>query len=169
MLTYRSKLIQRAACLLVVLGLLSPFMVSGAQGAPSSEPQVIPSAFFDPYSVGWTSVRNMTSAQFSQYFDEMTRKGYFVLDIEVDEVDGVERVSAVWQKNVDGRGWAEHRNLTDSEFNAKWTELKDLGYRPTGWQRSLRRRLGLQQGGSGLGFPPQRERPAVFRPVRPLQ
>ncbi|MGD2158819.1 MAG: serine hydrolase, partial [Anaerolineales bacterium] len=64
------------------------------------------------------------------HFDEMSRKDYFVLDIEVDEVDGVERVGAVWQKNTDGRGWFEYRNLTDQEFHDKWTELKDDGYRP---------------------------------------
>jgi CubicO group peptidase (beta-lactamase class C family) len=130
MYLHKSKLIHRAAGLLLILGLILPFMVEGAQGARSNAPEVIPSAFFDPYSVSWASVRNMTSAQFSQYFDEMNRKGFFVLDIEVDEVDGVERVSAVWQKNVDGRAWAEYRNMTDQEFNAKWTELRDLGYRP---------------------------------------
>jgi CubicO group peptidase (beta-lactamase class C family) len=47
----------------------------------------------------------------------------------VDEVDGVERVSAVWQKNIDGRGWYEYRDLTDQEFHDKWVELDELGFR----------------------------------------
>lgn len=89
----------------------------------------LPSAIFDQNSVGWLSVRNMTSAQFSAYFDEKARAGYMVIDIEVDEIDGAQRVSAVWQKNNDDRGWVEKRNLTSDEFHAVWDELRLKGYR----------------------------------------
>jgi CubicO group peptidase (beta-lactamase class C family) len=101
--------------------------VSGT--ASPAGPDTIPSAFFDPYSVAWASVRNMKSDQFSQYFSEKSREGYMVIDIEVDEIDGVQRVGAVWQRNIDERGWAEHRNLTDSQFHLLWEEYRDLGYR----------------------------------------
>jgi CubicO group peptidase (beta-lactamase class C family) len=89
----------------------------------------LPSAVFDQNSVGWLSVRNMTSSQFSAYFDEKARDGYMVIDIEVDEIDGTQRVGAVWQKNTDGRGWVERRNLTSDEFHALWDELRLKGYR----------------------------------------
>ena len=117
-----------------VLMVLCIFSLSGVQAAistPDTPPSIesIPADFFDPYSVGWASVRNMTSNQFSTYFDEMSQKGYMVMDIEVDEINGTQRVGAVWKKNTDGRGWAEHRNLTDSEFHDKWVELGNLGYR----------------------------------------
>jgi CubicO group peptidase (beta-lactamase class C family) len=121
--------IWRSTSILTLMVLLFSLMPVSSLAAQSNAPQVIPTFFFDPYSVGWASVRNMTSAQFSQHFAEMSRMNYFVLDIEVDEVDGVERVSAVWQKNVDNRGWYEYRNLTDQEFHDKWVELGDLGYR----------------------------------------
>ncbi|NJM39763.1 MAG: beta-lactamase family protein [Anaerolineae bacterium] len=52
-----------------------------------------------------------------------------VIDIEVDEIDGTQRVGAVWQKNTDGRGWYEYRNLTSDEFHTKWDELRLKGYR----------------------------------------
>jgi CubicO group peptidase (beta-lactamase class C family) len=113
-------------CLVLLLGMST----AGTRAAPPREADTIPSALFDPTSVGWASVRNMTSSQFSQYFAERSRQGYMVTDIEVDEINGVQRVGAVWKQNTDGRGWAEHRNLTSSEFNDTWTALRDAGYRP---------------------------------------
>lgn len=89
----------------------------------------LPSAILDQNSVGWLSVRNMTSAQFSAYFDQKSRAGYMVIDIEVDEIDGVQRVGAVWQQNTDGRGWVEKRNLTSDGFHALWDELRLKGFR----------------------------------------
>lgn len=89
----------------------------------------LPSAILDQNSVGWLSVRNMTDAQFSAYFDEKSRAGYMVIDIEVDEIDGVQRVGAVWQKNTDGRGWVERRNLTSDAFHTLWDDLRIKGFR----------------------------------------
>ena len=37
-------------------------------------------------------------------------------------------VGAVWQENVDGRGWYQRRNLTDSEFHDAWTAYKAVSY-----------------------------------------
>lgn len=113
-------------CMVLILSgiLVQPGTLSAQAG-----PETIPAAFFDPASAGWASVRNMTDAQFSDYFAEKSRQGFLVTDIEVDEIDGVQRVGAVWQKNIDGRGWAEYRNLTDAEFSNRWTELRDAGYR----------------------------------------
>jgi CubicO group peptidase (beta-lactamase class C family) len=115
--------------ILIVLTLFFSASLPGLSSASPTEPLTIPSSIFDPYSVGWASVRNMKSDQFSQYFSEKSRDGYMVIDIEVDEIDGVQRVGAVWQKNADDRGWAELRNLTDSQFHEAWTSYKDQGYR----------------------------------------
>ncbi len=101
-----------------------------ARGAAPSQPEdPIPSAFLDPDSVSWASVRGMTSSQFSTYFDEKARAGYMVLDIEVDEVDGTQRVGAVWQKNLDNRGWFELRNMSASEYAAELAAKRTAGYR----------------------------------------
>jgi CubicO group peptidase (beta-lactamase class C family) len=124
-----SNLTRRAVIALAALALLAPALLPVPGSASPVGPETIPSEFFDPYSVGWASVRNMKSDQFSQYFSEKSRAGFMVIDIEVDYIDGVQRVGAVWQKNIDGRGWAEHRNLTDSQFHLLWTEYRDSGYR----------------------------------------
>lgn len=89
---------------------------------------LMPSNIFDPDAVGWASYRNYSSSAFSDLFDQM-KDDYLMLDIEVDEINGQQRVSAVWQWNHDNRGWYEYRNLTSSEFHDKWVELKDSGYR----------------------------------------
>ena len=89
---------------------------------------LLPSSSFDPDEIGWASIRGLTSSQFADHFDTM-KDDYMMIDIEVDEIDGKERVSAVWQLNTEDRGWFEFRNLTSTQFHDKWTELKDDGYR----------------------------------------
>jgi CubicO group peptidase (beta-lactamase class C family) len=89
---------------------------------------VLPATVFDPDETSWSSVRNMSSAAFSAHFNAM-KDDYLMIDIEVDEIDGQERVAAVWQWNSDNRGWAEWRNLTHEQFSDKWSEYADAGYR----------------------------------------
>lgn len=89
---------------------------------------VLPTSLFDPDETGWASYRGYSSADFSALFNEL-KDDYMMLDIEVDEIGGDERVSAIWQRNTTNRGWAEWRNLTSSGFHDKWTELRDDGYR----------------------------------------
>ncbi|RMD63128.1 hypothetical protein D6833_06005, partial [Candidatus Parcubacteria bacterium] len=89
---------------------------------------VLPSNIFDPNEISWISRRDMSSSAFSDYFNQV-KNNYMLIDIEVDEVNGEERVAGVWQWNTDGRGWAEHRNLTSSQFHDKWVHYRDLGYR----------------------------------------
>lgn len=113
-----------------VLGLLlAGGGTSALQAAAPAAPADIPSSLFDPNSVQWSSVRSMTSAQYSAYFATQSAAGYMVTDIEVDLVDGVYRVGAVWQKNLDGRGWYQLRDLTSDGFHEKWTEYSEAGYR----------------------------------------
>ncbi len=89
---------------------------------------VLPSSLFDPDSIGWASRRDMSSSAFSDWFKQM-KDAYMLIDIEVDEVNGQQRVAGVWQRNTDNRGWAEHRNLTSSQFHDKWVSYRDQGYR----------------------------------------
>ena len=89
---------------------------------------VLPTSLFDPDETAWSSRRDMSSAAFADWFDTMKDK-YMLIDIEVDEVNGKQEVAGVWQKNVDGRGWAELRNLSSDEFHDKWVSYKEQGYR----------------------------------------
>ncbi len=121
------------AAVVLSAALLAPLAPTALRAAPSAASPAaatdLPSNIFDPNEVGWASVRNMTSAQYADYFDAKSAQGYMVTDIEVDIVDGIQRVGAVWQRNLDNRGWYQLRNLTNDEFHAKWTEYADAGYR----------------------------------------
>lgn len=102
--------------------------MDGASGELVLAAGVLPSSVFDPNEIGWASIRGLSSNAFSDHFNEM-KDDYMMIDIEVDEIDGEQRVSAIWQANPEDRGWAEWRNLTSDEFHTKWTELKNAGYR----------------------------------------
>lgn len=84
----------------------------------------------DQKELGWASFRDLTSSQFSQRFDEYANDGYMMIDVDAYTTGSGLRYSMVWRKNTDGRGWYEHRNLTSAEYLAKWTEYRNLGYRP---------------------------------------
>ena len=83
----------------------------------------------DPESVGWASRRNLTSGEFADEFAKRKENGYILVDIEVNQIEGKQRVSGIWQRNHDDREWAEYRNLTHEEFSEKWVDFDDRGYR----------------------------------------
>jgi CubicO group peptidase (beta-lactamase class C family) len=123
------KTARNAMLVVVALVVTVPGGLAPTKTFASSEITTIPSDILDPFSVSWLSVRNMTSDQYSQFFDEQSREGYMVVDVEVDEVDGEQRVGAVWQRNLDGRGWFAYRNLTSSEFDDVNSQLRTEGFR----------------------------------------
>ncbi|MCP4848881.1 MAG: tandem-95 repeat protein [Verrucomicrobiaceae bacterium] len=82
----------------------------------------------DPDSVEWASVCNYTSQEFATDL-KYRQSSYILVDIEVDEIDGQQRISGVWQRNLDGRQWAERHNLTDKEFADYWVNYQQAGYR----------------------------------------
>jgi CubicO group peptidase (beta-lactamase class C family)/fibronectin type 3 domain-containing protein len=82
-----------------------------------------------PGMVSWRSTRNRTSSDFAEFFADAEADGFMIVDIEVDEIDGVERVSGVFQKNLDGRGWDELRDMNSTEFQNKMADMRALDYR----------------------------------------
>src|SRR4051812_29115523 len=84
--------------------------------APATALPGLPSTVFDPASVGWASVRDLTSAQFATAFDEWKRKDYLVTDLEVDVVNGDYRVGAVFQQNTDHRAWRSLRDMSAAQY-----------------------------------------------------
>lgn len=89
----------------------------------------LPAGIFDPDNVAWGSNRNYSSSDFAANFITMRDAGYMLIDIEVDEIDGNERVGGVWQYNTDNRGWAEHRNISSTQFGDYWTQYNNMGWR----------------------------------------
>ena len=114
-----------AVCLSMLL--VSSGAFSGARAARSQDS--IPSSILDPDEVSWASMRGLTSSQFSDDFKTRSNNGYMLIDIEVNEIDGVERVGGVWQKNLDSRDWAELRNMTETSFIAENVSKRSAGFR----------------------------------------
>ena len=83
----------------------------------------------DPDNVGWRSGRNYGSSAFGDWFRQLSDQDYMIVDIEVDEIDGAQRVGGVWQRNTDGRAWRETRNMSLATFEDLQEERADAGYR----------------------------------------
>jgi CubicO group peptidase (beta-lactamase class C family) len=111
----RNTLVAAASCCALVI--LAP----GAEAGLFSN-------VLDLDEVSWASVRDLSSSAFHDDFVARSNAGYMLLDIEVDEVDGNQRVAGVWQRNTDGRGWESRRNLTDTQFSDAWQDLSRRGY-----------------------------------------
>jgi len=124
--TSRKRLAAIAAGAAVVAGTaFSGGLITPAEAVPG-----VPSAVFDPNSVGWYSYRDQTSSQFSSTFASKSGAGYLITDLEIDTKGSDYRVGSVWQKNTDGRAWKEKRNLTSAQYKAEWDSAKAAGMRP---------------------------------------
>jgi len=80
--------------------------------------------------LAWASQRDLTSQQFSEAFDDYRQRGYVMVDVDAYPDGGSTRYAMVWQENKDGRGWAEHRDMTSEGYNERWEAYKAKGFRP---------------------------------------
>ncbi|WAC03167.1 hypothetical protein N7U66_06075 [Lacinutrix neustonica] len=84
-----------------------------------------------PPGLQWGSRRDLTSEQFSAYFQEYKDKGWIIKDVDA-YTSGLEtKYAMIWEENTDARGWAEWRDLTSEGYHEKWVEYKNMGWRPT--------------------------------------
>lgn len=115
----------------IVVLVVSALLISPVSSWPASaEPDdPIPSNILDPDSAGWRSGRLFSSSAFGTWFSQLSGQGYMITDIEVDEIDGEQRVGGVWQSNLDGRAWRETRNMSLATFENLQVERRDAGYR----------------------------------------
>ncbi|WP_413167729.1 hypothetical protein ACL6C3_13625 [Capilliphycus salinus ALCB114379] len=109
----------------IIVALFTFSTVSFSTSAPASA-----ALLNDAQELAWASHRDITSAKFSQYFDQYRNQGYLMTDIDAYPISGNLRYSMIWRENTDTRGWAEHRDLTSEQYGAKWREYSDKGYRP---------------------------------------
>jgi hypothetical protein len=86
----------------------------------------LPSSVFDQNRVDSVFQFNLTSADYANRFVSLKANGYLVLDLEI-ETDG--RVSAIWQKNTDGRAWRSLRGLNFVEFDEEHNRAVAQGMR----------------------------------------
>src|SRR5215216_68188 len=79
--------------------------------------------------LAWASYRDVTSAEFSQRFDQYRDAGYLPIDVEVYPKDSELRYGAVWVKNTEGLSFKLRRGLTSAEYGAAFDTYKALGLR----------------------------------------
>lgn len=81
--------------------------------------------------VGWAFFRDLTHESFADKFDKYRADGYRLIDIDAYSMSGGTRYAMIWEKNTDGRGWAEWRGLTNDEYHVKWEDFRARNFRPS--------------------------------------
>ena len=76
--------------------------------------------------LAWESYRDMSESTYEAKLDELKTKGLRPVDVEI-QGGSSRKFAGVWRKNNDGRAWEVRTKLTDSEFSAKWDEMKSKG------------------------------------------
>jgi len=84
--------------------------------------------FLDRTNTSWASYRDMTRHSFQARFNELADAGHVLVDVDFYKVAGRLRISGVWQKNHDRRGWYAYTRLSHRAFSDKWRSLRDRGY-----------------------------------------
>ncbi len=76
----------------------------------------------------WASNRNLSSAQFSEKFNQY-KADYMPIDIDATNVNGTVKYSQVWVENKPKTAWAEFRDMSPASYGEKYKEYADKGYR----------------------------------------
>lgn len=78
---------------------------------------------------GWSSQRDMTSAQYATYFDAQRAAGRRPIDIEVYQTAGGLRYAAIWYQNVGNLPWGQLRDMTRTTYQQYLNAYVAAGYR----------------------------------------
>jgi hypothetical protein len=78
--------------------------------------------------LAWSSIRNMTSAEYADYFEARREEGMRPIDIEIYPTASGLRVAAIWYENVDGLAWTQLRNIDRDRYQQEATDHGADGY-----------------------------------------
>ena len=78
--------------------------------------------------LAWSSIRNMTSAEYADYFELRRAEGLRPIDIEAYETGSGLRFAAIWIENVAGLAWAQLRNLDRETYQQEVDARAAAGY-----------------------------------------
>jgi CubicO group peptidase (beta-lactamase class C family) len=78
----------------------------------------------------WRLLRDLTSAQFSDAWNEARDDGLRLVDQETYILNGTRRWAGVWIRNVEGYGWASYRGMTRSQLTTRAAEQRTAGRMP---------------------------------------
>lgn len=81
--------------------------------------------------MGWSSLRDVSSDEYSKKFIEYKKNGYILTDVDAYLKDDSLKFSMVWRQNTDRRDSVSFHDMTTQIYNDKWTEFGKKGYRPT--------------------------------------
>lgn len=77
----------------------------------------------------WESRSGLNGAAFTAKFKQMADDGFRMTDLEGYQDGGETRFAGIWVKN-DGRGWYAWRDMSSSDYQAKFNEMSAQGFRP---------------------------------------
>jgi CubicO group peptidase (beta-lactamase class C family) len=78
--------------------------------------------------LAWSSVRNLTSSEYADYFEQRRSAGYRPIDIEAYDTPSGLRFAAIWYENVDGVAWTQLRNIDRDRYQQEATDHGADGY-----------------------------------------
>jgi CubicO group peptidase (beta-lactamase class C family) len=79
--------------------------------------------------VSWVARHGLTGAQYQAEFTRLTSLGYRPIDVSGYEVGGQPRFAGIWEQSG-GPEWVARHGLTNAQYQAEFTRLANLGYRP---------------------------------------
>jgi CubicO group peptidase (beta-lactamase class C family) len=79
--------------------------------------------------VSWVARHGLTSAQYQAEFTRLTNLGYRPVDVSGYAGGGQARFAAIWEQ-TGGPEWVARHNLNAAEYQAEFTRLANLGFRP---------------------------------------
>lgn len=79
--------------------------------------------------LGWASYQGQVDADFSATFDELSKGGMIIVDVESFVLGETRRYSSIWVENKGGLGWVERRNMTGDEYGAFFDQYAKAGFR----------------------------------------
>lgn len=78
--------------------------------------------------VPWAARHGLTSAQYQQAFNDLTRQGYRLVHVSGYGVGGQDRYAAIWEKRS-GPAWVARHGLTGQQFQQEFDRLLGQNYR----------------------------------------
>ena len=76
----------------------------------------------------WVSNRNLTSAQFSEKFNQY-KNAYMPIDVDAVETGAGMRYSIIWVENKANTQWVELRDMSPDTYGQRFQQYRDQGYR----------------------------------------
>ena len=84
----------------------------------------------------WRARHGLTSAQYQQEFNTLTKQGYRLVHISGYSVGGQDRYAAIWEKRQ-GPAWLASHGLTSAQYQQEFNTRTKQGYRLariSGWR-----------------------------------